>query len=45
MATWPGRQLAPWFRDPEITAEDPAVAEHLGNPGGSVAYFGMTTVG
>jgi hypothetical protein len=33
MATWPGRQLAPWFRDPEITAEDPAVAEHLGNPG------------
>jgi hypothetical protein len=28
----PGRQMAPRFRDPEFTAEDLAVAEHLGNP-------------
>jgi hypothetical protein len=36
LAPWaarPGRQMARRFRDPEITAEDPAVAEHPGNWG------------
>jgi hypothetical protein len=32
-ATWPGRRMARRFRDPEIIAEDPAVAEHLGDWG------------
>jgi hypothetical protein len=32
-ATWPCRQVARPFRDPEITAEDPAFTEDPGNPG------------